>query len=79
MNEVDDAIGEVAGEVGSVIGAAILAQAAGDVDARKALAERELDVGVSFVVAQKNVEARLLLLDEMVFKGESFLLLATTM
>jgi len=71
MNEIDDAIGKVGGEVGSVIDATVFAQAARDIDAREALAESEFDVGVCFIVAQKDVEAGLLLLDEVVFKGES--------
>ena len=70
VNQVDDAIGEIGREVRAVVGAAVLAQAAGDVDARIALAERELHVGISLVVAQQDVEARLLLLDEVVFERE---------
>ena len=72
MDEVDDAVGEVAGEIGTVIGAAVFAQAAGDEDLRIAVAERELHVGVGLVVAQQDVEARLALLDEVVFEGERF-------
>src|ERR1017187_7721033 len=70
MNQVDDAIGEVGGEVRAVIGAAILAQAAGHVDARKALGQGQLYVGISLIVAQQNIEARFLLLDEVILKGE---------
>ena len=74
MDEVDEAVGEVAGEVGAEVGAAVLAQAAGDEDLGVAVAERELDVGVGLVVAQQDVEARLALLDEVVFEGEGFAL-----
>ena len=68
MDEVDEAVGEIAREVGAEIGSAILAQAAGDEDFGVALVEGELDVGVGFVVAQQDVEARLALFDEIVFK-----------
>ena len=70
MDEVDDAVGEIAGKIGAVVGAAVLAQAARDEDLGIAVAERELDVGVGLVVAQQDVEARLALLDEVVFERE---------
>src|SRR5208282_2298263 len=66
MNQVDDAIGEIGREVWAVVGAAILAQAAGHVHAREALGQGQLHVRVSLVVAQQDVEARLLLLDKVV-------------
>ena len=72
MDELDDAIGEVAGKVGAVVGGAVLAQAAGDEDFGKAVGQRELDVGVGLVVAEQDVEAGLALLDEVVFKGQGF-------
>ena len=59
MNQIDDAIGKIGREVRAEVGAAVLAQAAGDVDAREALGEGELHVGISLVVAQQDVEARL--------------------
>ena len=74
MDELDDAVGEVAGKVGAVIGGAVLAQPAGDEDFGKAIGERELYVGVGLVVAQQDVEARLALLDEVVFEGEGLVL-----
>ncbi len=72
MNQFDDAVGEIAREVGSVVGGAVFAQTAGDKDLGIAIGERELDVGVGFVVAQQDVEARLALLDEVVFEGQRF-------
>ncbi len=75
VDQVDDAIGEVGREVWTVVGAAILPQASSDVDAREALGEREFHVGIRLVVAQQDVEARLLLLDEMVLEGEGFLII----
>ena len=46
-------------------------QAAGDVDARIFLV-RQLDVRIGLVVAQQDVEARLVLLDEVVFERQRF-------
>ncbi len=37
-----------------------------------AVAQRELDVGVGLIVTEQNVEARLALLDEVVFQRERF-------
>ena len=74
MDELDHAIGEVAGEVRAVISRAVFAQAARDEDFGEAVGEGELDVGVGLVVAQQNVEARLALLDEIVFEREGFVL-----
>ncbi len=71
---IDEAVREVAGEIGAEVGGAVLAQAAGDEDLGVAVGERELDVGVGLVVAQQNVEARLALLDEVVFERERFVL-----
>ncbi len=73
VDQVDDAVGEIGREVRAVVSAAVLAQAAGDVDAGVALAERQFHIGVSFVVAQQDVEAGLALFDEIVFERESFL------
>ncbi len=73
VDEVDDPVGEVGREVGTVVGTAVFAESARDVDAREALAQREFHIRVSLVIAKKDVEARLALLDEIVFKRERFL------
>ena len=70
MNQVHDAIGEIGREVRAVVGAAVLAQAARHINARKGLGQRELYIGVSLVVAQQDVEARLLLLDQVVLERQ---------
>ena len=75
MNQVDDAIGEIGREIGAVVGAAVLAQAAGHVHAGEALGQGQFHVGVSFVVAQQDVEARLLLLDEVILKRQRFFII----
>ena len=72
VDEVDQAVREVGREERAEVGGAVLAQAAGDVDARVFFVG-ELDVGVGLVVAQQDVEARLVLLDQVVFEGEGFL------
>ena len=46
---------------------------AGYIDSWKSLV-REFDVRISFVVAQQDVKARLVLLDEVIFERERFLL-----
>ncbi len=75
MYEVDDAIGEIGREVGAIVGAAILAQAARYIYAGEALGQGEFYVGVSLVVTQQNVETRLLLLYEMVLEGQRLLII----
>ena len=62
------------GKVGAVVGGAVLAQTARDEDLGIAIGERELHVGVGLVVAQQDVEARLALLDQVVFERQRFVL-----
>jgi hypothetical protein len=75
MNEVDDAIGEIGREVGAVVCAAILPQAPRYVHAREPLGEGEFHIGVCLVVAQQDIEARFLLLDEVVLEGQSLFII----
>ena len=72
VNEVDQPVRQIAGEVRAVISGTVLAQPAGHVHAR-ILLTGELDVRVSLVVAQQDVEARLVALDEIVLKRQRFL------
>jgi hypothetical protein len=74
VDQVDDPVGEVAGKVWAVIVAAVLAQAARHVNPGITLAQGELDIGIGLVVAQENVEARLLLLDQVVLKRQRLLI-----
>ena len=69
MDEVHQAMRQVGGKVGAEVGGAILAQAPRHVNARVFFV-RELDVGVGFVVAQQDIKARLVLLDEVVFERQ---------
>ena len=70
MDQVHDAIRQVRRKVRTVVSAAIFPQAPRDVDPGKALAQSQLHVGISLVVAQQNVEARFLLLDQVVLKRQ---------
>ena len=70
VDEIDDAVGEVRRKIRTVIDRTVAPQPARHVDARKALGRRELDVGIALVVAQQNVIARLLLLDQVVFERQ---------
>ena len=72
VDEVDQAMGEIAGEVWAEVGSAVFLQTARDEDLGIAVVHRELDVGVGLVVAQQDVEARLALLDQVVFKRQRF-------
>jgi hypothetical protein len=74
MNQLDHAVSQVAGKVRAVVGRAVLAQPPGDKDLGKAVGQRELHVGVGLVVAQQDVEARLALLDEVVFERQRLVL-----
>ena len=74
MDQVDQPMREVAGEVWAKVGAAVLAQAPRDEDFGVAVRHRELDVGVGLVVAQQDVEARLALLDQVVLERQRFVL-----
>jgi hypothetical protein len=56
-------------EYGPEVGAVAPVALAREVDAREVLVERDRDVGIGLVVAQPDVEARLVLLDE-VLLGE---------
>ena len=70
MNQIHRAMRQVGGKIRAVIDAAILAQPPRHVNARKALAQRQLDVGISLVIAQQHVEARFTLLDEVVLQRQ---------
>ena len=70
MNQIHRAMRQVGGKIRAVIDTAILAQPPRHVYAGEALAQRQLDVGISFVIAQQHVEARFTLLDEVVLKRQ---------
>src|SRR5499433_1174046 len=70
VNQIDDSIREIGREVWSVISATILLQSPGYIYPWVLLTECQLHVGVGFVVSEQNVESRLLLLDQVVLKGQ---------
>ena len=57
---------EVTWKIGPIITGAIFQQSSCDKDSRILLVS-ELDIGKSLVVAQQDIEARLVLLDQVVF------------
>ena len=71
VDEVHQAVRQIGRKVRAEVSRAVLAQAARHVDARILLAG-ELDVGIGLVVAQQDVEARLVLLDEVVLERQRF-------
>src|SRR5665213_3820131 len=73
MDELDHAVSEIAWKIRAVVSGAVLAQPARDKHFWKAIRECELHVWVSFVVAQQDVETRLALLDQVVFKCQGFM------
>jgi hypothetical protein len=66
MDEVHQAVRQVGREERAEIRGSVLTQAAGDIHAR-VLFVGDLDVGVRLVVAQQDVEAWFVLLDQVVF------------
>ena len=74
MDEIGDAIGERSREIRAEVEGAIFTEASRDINTRIAFADGELYVRVTLVVTKKDVVARLLLLDEVVFEGEGLAL-----
>jgi len=74
VNQIHNAIRQIGGKVRSKIQAAVLPQPPSHIHPRILLSQRELHIGVSLVVSQEDVVARLFLLDEVVFKRQRFLL-----
>ncbi len=72
VDEGENAAGEICGEIGAEVGGAVFFDFAREVDAGIFFVEGELDVRVSFVVDEADVEFRLIALDEIIFEGESF-------
>src|SRR6185437_15788740 len=70
MDQIDNAVSQIAGEIRPVIDAAVFAQPARDVNARVALSQGQLDIRIGLVIAQKDVEAGLFLLDKVIFKRQ---------
>jgi len=79
VDELDHAVSQIAWEVRPVVSCAILAQAAGDEDLGKSVGERELDVGVGFVVAQRMLKRGLRCLMRLFSRASASCSLATRM
>ena len=76
VDQLDDAPGQVARKVWAIVGRAVLTHPPRHKDFRKAIAHRQLHVGVGLVVAQQNIEARLALLDQVILKRQRLGLVA---
>ena len=61
---------QAGGDVGPAVGVAVLRRAPHDVEPRVLLGQGELQVGMVLVVAEQDVVARLVPLDEVVLEGE---------
>src|SRR5712691_68820 len=70
VDQVNDSVRQVGREVRAIVGAAIFSEPARDIYSREALSQRQLYIGISLIVAQQDVETRLPLLDEVIFKRE---------
>ncbi len=70
VNQMHEAVGEAGREIRAEIKRAVFDEAARDVDARIFFECGVADVGIGFVVAQQDVELRLVPLDEIVFERE---------
>ena len=68
VDEVHQAVRQVRREVGAEVRGTILAQAPGHVNARIFFV-RQLDIREGLVVAQQDIKTRLVLLNQVVFKG----------
>ena len=73
VNQIHQPVCQAGREVRAEVQAAVLAQSPRGINPWEPLADRELDVGVTLVVAQQDVEARLLLLDQVILKRQRFL------
>ena len=72
VDEMHQPVRQVARKIWSEITRPILQKAAGHIHPGPFLV-CQLDVGISFVIAQQNVEARLPLLDQVVLKRQRLL------
>src|SRR5579883_778714 len=72
VNEMDDAVGKAVREKWAEINRAVFAKPPGDVNTGIFFKRGEADVRISFVVAQQDVEFRLILLDEIIFQRQGF-------
>ena len=63
---------QVGREVRTVVCTPVFLQSSRDEDLGETLSQGEFDVRICLIVAQQNIEARLLLLDEVVLKSQRF-------
>ena len=70
VNEVQNAPRQTGREIGPKIKRAVLLDPPGEINARIFFRRGELDVRIGLVVAQQNVEFRVIALDEIIFKRQ---------
>ena len=70
MNQVHQAMRQIAWKIRPKVSSAVLPQLARYEDLGVAIPHGELDVRVGFVVTQQDIEARLALLDQVIFERE---------
>src|SRR5690242_21247437 len=75
VNQIDRAMGQVSREVWTVICTPVFLQPPRDKDLGKAVGESELNIRIGLVITQKDVEARLLLLDQIVLESQGLALI----
>ncbi len=74
MDQMNESVSKTCGKVRTKINRAVFLQSPGDIDARILFKCRVTNVRICFVVAKQNVEFWLVLLDQVVFERERFLL-----
>src|SRR5258708_34933032 len=75
MNEMQDASGQAGREIWSKIERAIFLDAASEIHSRIFLRRGELDVRIGLIIAQENIEFRLIALDKIVFERKRLALI----
>ncbi len=75
VNQIYDAIGKAGRKIRTVVRAAVFSKTPRNINARETLAQSQLHVGISLVIAQQNVKSRLLLLDEVILERQRLLVI----
>ena len=75
VNEMHDAVRQAVREKGAKVDRTVFDQPARDINTRIFFKRGVADVGIRFIVAQQDVEFRLVLLDEVVFQRQGFALI----
>jgi hypothetical protein len=74
MDQIHQPVRQVPRKIWPKVSRSILLQLARHKDLGIAVIRRQLNIGIGLVIAQKNVEARLLLLDQVILERQRFML-----